>query len=172
MLRGWRKEEGGWSLRALPLMTSIFLNVFYLSAWLCAATQTPLNPPVLSSCFPSTDPRISSIRRERVPEEDRRGGGVQPGGGNRPAGRQPVHQDVHQRPHHPRLLHRGPVLQRGHRGRTPVHGAHSPRVTEESNLSHSRIQQNSSSALTEHMEIISVRLQSLFGCFSFFVMNE
>lgn len=65
---------------------------------------------------------VSVVRCQRVLEEDCSGSGVQPGSGNYPAGRDSVHQDIHQRPHHQCLLHRGSVFQRDHGGWTSLHG--------------------------------------------------
>lgn len=63
-------------------------------------------------------------RCERFLQEDCSGGRLQPGSRNHPAGRRPVHQDFHQRSHDKRLLHRRPVLQWDHGGRTRLHGTY------------------------------------------------
>lgn len=64
------------------------------------------------------------VRCERFLPEDRSGGRLQPSSGNHPAGRRPVHQDLHQCSHDKRLLHRRPVLQRDHGGRACLYGTY------------------------------------------------
>lgn len=66
---------------------------------------------------------VGGVRGQRVLQEDGSGGSLQPCGGNQPAGRRAVHQDLHQRPHDQHLLHRRPGLQRDHGGRAGLHGA-------------------------------------------------
>lgn len=116
-----------------------------------------------------TNSVLSINRCEYVPEKDCSDGGFQPGRGNHPAGRDSVHQDVHQRPYDPRLLHRGSVLQRGHGGWTALHGTHflTFHVTFLYNVntcipafSQGQHKQPELCRVERHVEIISVALRS------------
>lgn len=112
-------------------------------------------------------------RCERFAEEDCSDSGRQPLGGNQPAGREPLHQDVHQHPNHRHLLHRWPVVHREHSGRPPVHGTHSPQLlvlhawimSERNGRGFDQGRHHSSGAARRrqrrHMEIVLTRCQSI-----------
>lgn len=108
-------------------------------------------------------------RCERFAEEDCSDSGCEPLGGNQSAGREPVHQDVHQHPNHRHLLHRRPVVQREHSGRPPVHGTHPPPqllmlhvwIMSERLTKTAIINRGWARRQRRHMEIVLTRCQSI-----------